>query len=625
MNYSINVIELKDKINELEAENKRLEVELQFFQRIYNIAPEPMILLDRKKQFVGANVAACQFFQTDLDVLLTKTLYDYLYLNPVELIERQDNLIQEQGTLTDEWLIELNDGIVKHIEFYALSDILPNTDIFIIKDITSTKRLEWECSLHLEVFNKFFNQIIDGVIIFDENGKIINVNPAFSNSVGVSRDELVTLQLSTLVNENWTNEYEKFWNELVSTGSFLGEIQLNGERETKIFEMSASANVYNGLYLSILRDITDKREIELNLQKSEEKFRNVFHGSLDGMLLWKSETPLDIRNETESTPLPISIVDINVVGRKILNVYETNVQQQMMQITTEEKYGNQNFVHFIEQTLKYGDNQDIVDIQLQDQSIKSLEFYSKKDIIPGVNLTIFRDITYRLQMENQLRKSEMLNVVGELAAGIAHEIRNPMTSLKGFIQLLRSSIDGYEMYFNIIMAELDRIEVIVNEFLVLAKPQAIQYQDYNVVQIMEDTIDLLHAQALMDNIQFEKHFTEPMINCYCEPNQIKQVFINIVKNAIEVMGNGGTIKVSMDETVDDYLRISIHDQGQGIPEEKLHILGQPFYTTKEQGTGLGLMVSYKIMKEHGGRIDVESEIGKGTVFHILLPLKRKEE
>ena len=252
---------------------------------------------------------------------------------------------------------------------------------------------------------------------------------------------------------------------------------------------------------------------------------------------------------------------------------------------------------------------------------KIFEMSSSSNALDEYCIAVFRDITERTKYEEQLRKSDMLNVVGELAAGIAHEIRNPLTSLKGFIQLLNGSVEGYSIYFNIIMSELNRIESIVSEFLYLANPQAVQYKMSNVVKIMEETIELMKAQAIMENVQFQTHFQSSSYLVYCEPNQIKQVFINIVKNAMEVMSKkGGFVTITIREE-EDYVCISIKDEGHGVSEETLKKFGQPFFTTKEKGTGLGLMVSYKIIREHKGLIEVESELGKGTTFHIYLPNK----
>jgi len=226
-------------------------------------------------------------------------------------------------------------------------------------------------------------------------------------------------------------------------------------------------------------------------------------------------------------------------------------------------------------------------------------------------------------MQEQLSKSDTLSVIGELAAGIAHEIRNPMTALKGFIQLLEGSIKKeHAMYYEVITTELQRIDTIINEFLLLAKPQAIKYQLKDVNQIMRETIDLLNAHAVLHNIQFITEYGEELPPIYCEPNQLKKVFINLIKNAIEVMPHGGKIAVMTSQVRDRQgrIHISIQDEGKGIPKEQLKRLGEPFYTTKERGTGLGLMVSYKIIEDHKGTIWAESNEGKGTIFHITLPL-----
>ncbi|WP_462409064.1 ATP-binding protein [Neobacillus sp. Marseille-QA0830] len=254
------------------------------------------------------------------------------------------------------------------------------------------------------------------------------------------------------------------------------------------------------------------------------------------------------------------------------------------------------------------------------------EYHSQYQIEDNINLSVVKDITEIAQIQEKLQKSDTLSVIGELAAGIAHEIRNPMTSLKGFIQLLEGSIkQEHSLYYEVITMELQRIDIIINEFLLLAKPQATKFQLKDVKQIMRETIDLLNAQAVLHNIQFITEYGEQLPLLYCEPNQLKKVFINLIKNAIEVMPAGGKISVTVNQGKGSQIHISIQDEGKGIPKEQLKRLGEPFYTTNESGTGLGLMVSYKIIEEHKGTIWAESEEGKGTIFHITLPLDVKKE
>lgn len=252
---------------------------------------------------------------------------------------------------------------------------------------------------------------------------------------------------------------------------------------------------------------------------------------------------------------------------------------------------------------------------------KHFEYWTDRAILDGYNFTIFRDVTEKVEMEDRLSKSDSLNMIGELAAGIAHEIRNPMTALKGFIQLLESSTEGaYSLYFKVITSELQRIDSIINEFLILSKPQESNYAYMDLVNIMKETVDFITAQAVLHDVEFRTHYEADIPKINCEPNQLKKVFINIMKNAIEAMPNGGLVNIMINRDEIGRLCISIKDEGEGIPEDKLLILGEPFYTTKEKGTGLGLMVSYKIIEEHGGTIGVESEVGKGTCFHLYLPV-----
>jgi two-component system sporulation sensor kinase A len=251
-----------------------------------------------------------------------------------------------------------------------------------------------------------------------------------------------------------------------------------------------------------------------------------------------------------------------------------------------------------------------------------VETMTTLDNEPAVQV-IIRDISERKKNEELLINSEKLYVAGQLAAGIAHEIRNPLTSLKGFLQLIASGRKNNSTYYDIMNAELDRIEDIVSELLMLSKPQVYEltYQDMRVM--MRDTVTLLETQAILHNIAIEAEYGTDPLWIYGVENQVKQVFINVIKNAIEAMTDGGAIQIKLSrESNGVYVRI--HDEGPGIDEDQLAKMGQPFYTTKEKGTGLGLMVSYKIVDNHQGKIIAKSELGKGTIFEIMLPFRYPE-
>lgn len=244
----------------------------------------------------------------------------------------------------------------------------------------------------------------------------------------------------------------------------------------------------------------------------------------------------------------------------------------------------------------------------------SIVFGGKESI-----LSIGKDITVRkVQTEGLLQKSEKLAMLGQMAAGIAHEIRNPLTSIKGFIHLLKSNnLD--EEYFDIVFSELERINSIVGEFLVLAKPSAATFVEQDVTILIKDIVTLIDTQSILSNVQIFVEFESglPMVNC--EKNQLKQVFLNIIKNSIEAMPNGGNIDVKVKAKEEGKISIEIIDQGIGIPKERMSTLGEPFYSTKEKGTGLGLMTCFKIIESHNGQFIIKSKLNEGTTIEIILP------
>lgn len=234
-------------------------------------------------------------------------------------------------------------------------------------------------------------------------------------------------------------------------------------------------------------------------------------------------------------------------------------------------------------------------------------------------LSIGKDITERKELTEQLlQKSEKLALLGQMAAGIAHEIRNPLTSIKGFIQLFKTDTHQGE-YYDIVLSELDRINNIVGEFLVLAKPTAAVFAEKDVRDLIKDVVTLINTQSILNNVQIFVELECDLPNISCEENQLKQVFLNLLKNAIEAMPSGGNIDVKVKRKEEGKISIQIIDQGVGIPKERIPTLGEPFYTTKEKGTGLGLMTCYKIIESHNGQLTIDSEVNEGTTIEVILP------
>ncbi|WP_273834526.1 ATP-binding protein [Guptibacillus sedimenti] len=236
-------------------------------------------------------------------------------------------------------------------------------------------------------------------------------------------------------------------------------------------------------------------------------------------------------------------------------------------------------------------------------------------------IVIVEDITEFKETEELLRRSEKLTAVGELAAGVAHEIRNPLTSLKGFASLVYSSShdEKSKEFLQIMLSEIDRINFIVSEFMLLARPHEKEFARSDLVSLLRHVISLLKSQAILKNIEIRTQYDCEEFPILGEENQLKQVFVNVLKNAIEAMEDGGIIYVKVTKC-ETGVTVRIKDQGVGIPEHQISRIGEPFYTLKENGTGLGLMVSFGIIDNHNGKMRLSSVEGKGTTVEVSLPL-----
>ncbi|WP_077620609.1 ATP-binding protein [Bacillus sinesaloumensis] len=235
---------------------------------------------------------------------------------------------------------------------------------------------------------------------------------------------------------------------------------------------------------------------------------------------------------------------------------------------------------------------------------------------------VVRDITEVKKSQELIQQTDKLSMIGEMAAGIAHEIRNPLTSLKGFAQLMQDEkapkmVSGYS---GIMVSEIDRINTIVDEMLLLAKPKKLELTKQNITAILNEVVFLLDTQAILHNIRIKTAYDDDVKEVFinCEENKLKQVFINILKNSIEAIGDGGIIDISLYPKGRNVI-IRIADNGCGIPKDKLEKIGKAFFTTKEKGTGLGLMICQTIIQDHGGQMTIDSEENIGTTLEISLP------
>ncbi|MCU1804738.1 PAS domain S-box protein [Cytobacillus firmus] len=594
------------RIETLEKENNILANGNSSGLDVFSHSKDGILIFDSEETIVDVNPSFAESIKMDKQQLIGRSLCEIVPENKHFKLEKQKELLKKNNSVRGILPVYSGSSI---IEFDFATSTLNESGLFmcILRDVTSKRRLERKVKKNEELYADLFIEALDGIIFWCSNGEIIDANEAACRIFECTHDELIKRQVKDFVYEK-SERYRNIVKEMFIKGSIRDELVfLMPNGQFKSLEFTVKLNSVEGYHMTIFRNVSERHAMEKSLRESEQKFRMVFEGALEGILLWNDQ---------------FQIVDINQSGQRMLQMSKEDlVGISLHSILNDCNITDDELKEQIRSIHSDGQSDGNLSITLKSGRKKFFEFSNKLNIFSNISMTTFKDITEKLEMEEQLRKSDTLNVIGELAAGIAHEIRNPMTALKGFIQLLEGSVkEDHTMYFNVITTELSRIDSIINEFLILAKPQAVKFVEKDISQIMKETVDLLSAQAVLHNVQFRTYYEQNLPRVFCESNQMKKVFINIIKNAIEVMPKGGYITVSIQKESEQRVHISIGDEGTGIPAHKIKKLGEPFYTTKERGTGLGLMVTYKIIEEHKGTIEVESKLGEGTVFHIYLPI-----
>ncbi|WP_438347655.1 two-component system sensor histidine kinase NtrB [Paenibacillus sp. FA6] len=232
---------------------------------------------------------------------------------------------------------------------------------------------------------------------------------------------------------------------------------------------------------------------------------------------------------------------------------------------------------------------------------------------------VIQDITELERLRSELGNMERLSLVGQMAASITHEIRNPMAVVRGFLQLMNEkSPSSLDHYYRIVMEELDRANGIINDFLSLAQNRVTEKEDYNLHKIIHELSPLLWADANLRGQSIELELEEIMPDLRLNAKEIKQLILNLARNAMEAMNDKGQLTLQTKMNLKS-IELIVKDTGPGIPQSKIEKLFVPFFTTKDQGTGLGLVLCMSIVERHKGKIAVHSEEGVGTIFTVSFP------
>jgi PAS domain S-box-containing protein len=454
-------------------------------------------------------------------------------------------------------------------------------------------------------------------IVIVEKGRFVRMSDSFARMFGYTRQELIGMDALELLRTSYPIDPD--WLEVAFQE---GPVRLESEGKRKdgsIFylEYWAARGLWKSpgdWFITSFSDITGRKREERAAKENEERFGTAFRYAAVGMAL---------------VGVSGRLLDVNYSMCEILGYHE----DEMLEMTFQSFLAAEVVETYLEAitSLLIGETT-CVELELK------LHHKSGLPVWGNLNAALVRDdygkplhlilqlqnITKRKEAEELLRKSDKLNAVGQLAAGVAHEVRNPLTVLKGFTQMLWKSDPKKEDHYRLMLSEVERIEAIINEFLSLAKPQDTLFKEHDLFSILRDVAALMETKAIMNNVIIAHELEDRTMRMDCDHNQLKQVFINILQNAVEAMTAGGTVTLEVVEPdLTNEVIVRISDQGCGISEERIAQLGEPFYSSKERGTGLGLMICYQIIRKHQGRIAVRSKLNEGTVFDIILPVLQK--
>ncbi len=279
------------------------------------------------------------------------------------------------------------------------------------------------------------------------------------------------------------------------------------------------------------------------------------------------------------------------------------------------------YVNHMKEVKKYGYAEITRRYERSSGDVKYYHITTLFDRESGTYLVALDDRTEKFILEERLAHTGSLSTVGELAASIAHEIRNPMTTLKGFVQLLKLSANDDSMkYLSVIDDEIARMESILSEMLILSKPTMNRKTTFSLEVLVADMLQVMSPKALMEGITIRQEASGLQNTLlFGDADKIKQVLLNLFKNAFEAMSPGGVLTTSLESDESGQLILKVSDTGKGMPANQLNQVFMPFFTSKPEGTGLGLPFVLRIIEDHGGTIAVESEVGKGTTFIVTLP------
>lgn len=473
----------------------------------------------------------------------------------------------------------------------------------------------------IEKFNERIRKLLDNLpiamISFSSSGKLYFANKHAIELLACGSDELVGLSIRQFI--------EKFGVSLLGLSRESGEVvvKFNEGFDNHLTEITSlhgalirvRSDCYrleNGEYTFIFYDTNKEQEIEhLRLQT-----KSVLDSTSNFVLITDKQSKIVLCNKAYADL--IGEMEEEIIGMNI------HVLSEKLQVKIE------NFPHTQKPILDTKKNNNIISIMTSNGTRKKLlinssNIYSLDGETIG-KIFIASDISDIGKEQQRVQQQEKLALLGQMGAAIVHETKNYLATIKGSCQVLSmvAKDDNIRRYAQKIGVAADEINRIVMDFLSLSKPRSLALKEVSLNEVVRSVIDILKFSSLFEGISVEVSLWPEERPIICDESQIRQVILNICQNAIEAMEGVDEPALSISTGIwgnEEGMYLEIADNGKGMDEDQKEMLWTPFYTTKEYGTGLGLSISFNIIQEHGGKIEIDSEVGKGSCFRILLPFK----
>jgi PAS domain S-box-containing protein len=461
---------------------------------------------------------------------------------------------------------------------------------------------------------------LDAIVTTDPKGRILSCSETASELLGLLPGEAVGRKISAFY-AGGVAEARRVMERLRNQGRLRGCItellSASGRRIPVALSASAIKDRDGRMIgtLGVAHNLSELRRLEDELNSKNRFMANILQDSADAIMTMDPEDTITSWNHGAETIFGYSAVEM--VGKPVAILVPPDLHETQELARLREKFRIFGVIrnYQTERITKDGRRIQVI--------FTRTAIRDEQSNIVGSS-SVLKDVTIDRSMERQLADAEHLATLGELSAGLAHEIKNPLAGIKGAIEVIRDSIPASDVHREIlgdVLHEVGRIDKIVRDLLNYAKPKPPSHSDIDLAEVAQRIVAMVEKSSKNEALFIRLHKLTRIPGFTGDETQLEQVLLNLLLNAQKAMPNGGPIDVRLSyQPADGTVRFEVEDQGPGIGDEVRKKLFQPFFTTRTDGTGLGLATCLKNVQYHGGSIEVHSEVGRGAKFVVTLPL-----